>query len=122
MANITPTLTNVGPSGDGSTILAIWGPFTESDACLPISYPAMSDKSVHVYGTFGSASVAVQGSNNGTSFAALNDPTGTVIAITTERIKAILENTMQIKPVATGGTGQSITVAILMRLANPLRQ
>lgn len=122
MAAIQPTLTDVGLKGDGSTILAVWTPVTESDTCVPISMPEHSDKSVHVSGTFGSASVAVQGSNNGgASFASLNDPTGTVIAITAEKIKAVLENTVQVKPVATGGSAQSLTISMLVHLTNPLR-
>jgi hypothetical protein len=51
----------------------------------------------------------------------LNDATGTVIAITTAKIKEVLEMTEQVKPVATGGTGQSLTVVILARRATPMR-
>lgn len=121
MAVIKPTVTDVG-IGNGSCKLVVWSTVTEADTCAPVSYPDLTDRSIHVYGTFGGSSTAVQGSNNGgASFAALNDTGGTVIAITAEKIKAILENSQQIKPVITGGTSQSLSVAILFHLSQALR-
>ena len=124
MASIAPVKTFGGSKGDGSTYVVTWTPITNADQCIAWSAPEYSDRSVHVSGTFGGTSIAVQGSNNaGVSFASLNDPTSTVIAITTEAIKAILENTDQIKPVRSGGDGTtSITVSMLFHLSNPLRQ
>lgn len=121
MATIKPTVTAVGV-GNNAAQLVIWTPVTEADTCAAVSFPDLTDRSVHVYGTFGSASVAIQGSNNnGASFVALNDPGGSAIAITSEKIKAILENSQQIKPVATGGSAQSLSVAILFHLSQALR-
>lgn len=124
MAGIAPTITDVSQKGDGSTLLAVWTPVTSagSDTCNPISYPQFTDKSVHVSGTFGGGSVAIKGSNNaGASYAALNDPSSTAIAITQETIKAILENTVLVQPVISGGTSMSVTISMLLRLNNPLR-
>ena len=123
MATIVPTITYPNAArGDGSTVLVVWTPVTENDTCRPVSYPEMSDKSVHVSGTFGGASVAVNGSNNsGASYAALNDPSSTAIAITSEKIKAVLENTALVQPSPTGGSGQSLTISMLFHLTNPLR-
>lgn len=121
MAAIKPTITTIG-RGDGSCVMVLWTPVTEADTCVPFEAPDLTDKSVHVYGTFGGSSTAIHGSNNGgTSFAALNDPSSTAIAITTEKIKAVLENTQQIKPVITGGAAQSLSVAVLVKQNNPLR-
>lgn len=121
MATIKPTITTLG-RGDGSCVMLLWTPVTEADVCAAAEFPDLSDKSIHVYGTFGGSSTAIHGSNNGgSSFAALNDPSSTVIAITTEKIKQILENTQQIKPVITGGTGQTLSVAVLVKQNNPLR-
>lgn len=124
MAVIAPVRTWGGSKQDGSTYIVTWTPVTNADTCGPWSAPEYADRSVHVSGTFNSASVAVKGSNNaGVSFASLNDPTSTVIAITAEAIKAILENTDQIGPVITGGGGsQSLTISMLFHLSNPLRQ
>lgn len=122
MATIAPVITFGGSRGDGSTMIATWTPVTNADTCRAVSYPEYTDRSVHVYGTFTGSSVAVQGSNNGgVSFAALNDPTSTVIAITTEGIRAVLENSDQIRPSVSGGSG-SLSISVLFHLSNPLRQ
>ncbi len=121
MATIQATVTGVG-NNDRSTLLVVWAAVTESDVCQPVSYPEFADKSVHPSGTFGGASVRVYGSNNGSTFVALNDASSTAIAISSEGIKQVLENTLFVKPDMTGGSGQTITISMLFRLANPLRQ
>lgn len=121
MAVIAPTIVPVG-NMDGSIVRVTWTPVIETDTCAPASLPEFADKSIQVFGSFGGTSVALHGSNDGgTTFAALNIPAGTAIAITTTSIKQVLENTEQIKPVLTGGTSTSISVVVLCRLANPLR-
>ncbi len=121
MAVIAPTMVPVG-SKDFSLMRVTWTPVTEADTCAPVSLPEYADKSIQVFGTFGSATIALHGSNDGgTTFAALNIPAGTAIGITAAGIKAVLENTEQIKPVTSGGTGSSLSVVVLARLANPMR-
>lgn len=121
MAVIKPIQAAVGQSNNAG-ILVTWTNVTENDSCQAVSMPDLTDRSAHVYGTFGGASVAIQGSNNGgASFVALHDPTSTAIAITSEAIKAILENSQLIVPVATGGTSQSLSIAILFHLSQALR-
>lgn len=122
MAVIIPTETDVSPKSDGSAILVVWTPVTQADSCRAVEYPKHNDKSIYVSGTFGGASVALHGSNDRTNFAALNTPASVAIAITAESVKAVLENTVQVKPVATGGAGQSITVSMLVHFSNPARQ
>jgi hypothetical protein len=121
MATITPTLLDISSKQDGSVIRAIWTPVTEADTCAPVQFPQYADKSVQVAGTFGSSSTAVQGTIDGTNFAALTDQGGTTIAITAAGIKQVLQNAYQIKPVTTGGTSQSLTISMIFRLSNPLR-
>ena len=121
MAVIAPTIVPIG-NRDGSIVRVTWATVTEADTCGPAALPEFADKSIQVFGSFGGTSVALHGSNDGgTTFAALNIPAGTAIAITTASIKQVLENTEQIKPVLTGGTSTSISVVVLCRLANPLR-
>ncbi len=120
MATITPTVVGVNKN-DGSTYLVTWTPVTESDTFGPVFLPEYADKSVHVTGTFGSCTLAVHGSNDGVNYAALNDASSTVIGIQSDKIKQVLENTAYVKPIATGGSAQSLTVAMLFRMSNPLR-
>lgn len=123
MAVIKPTVRDVSPSGDGAALLYTWTPVTEADTCAPIATPKHSDKSIHAYGTFGGASVALHGSNNdGATFAALNTPASAAIALIADSIKAVLENTQQVKPVITGGTAQILSVGLLVHFSNPARQ
>lgn len=124
MAVIKPTLRDVSPNGDQSTIQVIWTPVTNADTCAPVEYPKSSDKSIAVSGVFGGATVALHGSNDdGTSFAALNSPNSVVIGLAAAGVKAVLENTQQVKPIATGGGGtQALIIAMLFHLSNPQRQ
>lgn len=122
MANVSATVSYPAP-GDGSTVLLSWTlTSAASDVGLAYAVPAHSDKSIHVSGTFGSGTVTVQGSNNGgSSYVGLTDPTQTAISITSEGIKAILENTALIRPVLTGGSGATVVISILCRMASSLR-
>ena len=120
MAVIVPKVATVG-YGNSAVQTVQWTPVTEADTCRPIQFPEFSDKSIQVSGTFGGASVALNGSNDGTNFAALRDPSSTTIAITQAGIKAVLENTWQVQPSVTGGSSQSLTITLLVHAANPLR-
>lgn len=122
MATIQPTYTTVG-AGNYAARLVTWTPVTENDTCQAVSIPDLTDRSVHVSGTFGGATVVIQGSNivGGTTYVSLNDSGGTAISITTEKMKVILENSLLIRPSASGGTGQSLTINILFHLSQALR-
>jgi|GEM_PF-1201307 len=124
MATITPTITDISMRGDGSVQQVIWASVTQADTCLAVKFPQYADKTIQVAGTFGGASVAVNGSIDGTNFAPLTDQGGTVIAITTApaaSIKQVLQNALYVQPAATGGAGQSLTISMIFRLSNPLR-
>ena len=117
-------VTTAAGRGDGSTIVVTWSPVTSVDTCHPVRLPEYADRSIHVSGVFGGSTTKIEGSNNGgVSFAPLADTTDTTIAISTETIKAVLENTDFIKPVVSGGDAtQSLTISLLFHLTNPLRQ
>lgn len=68
---------------------------------------SQGDRSIHVSGTFGGASIALMGSNeaNGTNGVALRDLNGNVIAITSAAIVVVLELTEYLWPAITGGDG-----------------
>lgn len=125
MAVVAFTLTDVSEKGDGSALKIVWTPMLNGDTGAPVQFPKHNDKSIHVSGTFGTGgSVAVEGSNNnGASFVALRSPDSNTIAITSETIKAVLENTAQVRPHVTAGDGTtSLTVSMLFHFSNPARQ
>lgn len=123
MAAIAPTITDVSPTGDGSALQVVWTPVTSagSDTCNPVYYPKHSTKSIQVSGTFGGSSTALNGSNDGTNYAALNNPAGSAIAITAAKVSGVLENTAYIQPVNTGGTASSVSITMLLVAPTPPR-
>jgi len=122
MATIVPTVLDISPRQDGSVFRVIWASVTQADTCQQVQFPQYADKTIQVAGTFGGTSVAVNGTIDGTNFAALTDQSGTTIAITTAGIKQVLQNAYQIQPALTGGAGVSLTISMIFRLSNPLRQ
>jgi len=83
----------------------------------PFACPSYPIKSVHVTGTFGGATVTMQGSNIGTTptYAALTtDGTTACSVATSEAIKNVWENTYYVRPsVASGGGTTDLTVYLL---------
>lgn len=77
-----------------------------------------ADRSVQVSGTFGGASVDIEGSNDGSNWSTLNDPQGNALTFSGgSRIEAILELSRYIRPKVTGGDGTTaILVSMLVRI------
>ena len=71
--------------------------------------------SIQVVGTFGGASVALQGSNDGTNWVGLSDRAGTAIAITAAGGAEFSTSFVYFRPLATGGTSDDLDVFIALR-------
>ena len=71
--------------------------------------------SIQVIGTFGGASVALQGSNDGTNWVGLADRAGTVIALTAAGGAEFSTSFVYLRPLATGGSGDDLDVFIALR-------
>lgn len=67
-------------------------------------------------GTFGGATVTLQGSLDGTNWATLTDAQGNAISVTSAALEAVTELVRYIRPVVTGGSGTDVTVLLLMRV------
>lgn len=109
------SLTPVGPIPYTAWV-AQWTPLTPSDAVGDaLEMPAWADRSVQITGTFDSATVVLQGSNDGTNWATLSDPQGNPISATSAKLEQIEEITRYIRPSTSGGSSsQSITVTVLI--------
>lgn len=84
------------------------------DTGEPVYLPEFGDRSWQVEGTFGSGgSVRPEGSNDGTNYRALTDPTQTAIAQTAAGLKQILESTLMVRPNCTAGDGTTAIVVTL---------
>lgn len=71
--------------------------------------------SIQVSGTFGGATVKVQTSNDGTNFADIKDIHNTAISTTAAAMFEATSAAVYIKPVISGGTGDSVNVILHMR-------
>lgn len=100
---ISITWTNL-QSGD-------WGSWEGSD-----SYP---DKTVHVYGTFGTSTVQIEGTHASSGNpVVVKDGNGAAISnISTPTLAVIRDNPALIRPMLVGGSGASITVVVTGRRA-----
>lgn len=124
MTTVNYTAAEDTSSDDGSIQNYTWSPLTTANADgAPIGAVAFADRSVQVVGTFGVAgSVSIQGSNDGTNWAVLNNAQGTPATFTAAGIKQIVELTSHMRPFVTAGDGTtSLSVILVARRQNPLR-
>jgi len=103
------------PNSDRASMVVKWEAVTEADTCAAVALPAWSDRSVQVNGTFGGATVIIQGSNDGTNYVTLNNPADAALSFAAAGLEAVLELTATLKPSISGGTGQSINIYLHMR-------
>jgi hypothetical protein len=88
---------------------------------VPVSIPAAADRSVQCVGTFDTATISMQGSNDGTTWFELNAIQNftTAIASTADAspgIQQIGENVLWIRPLEAGGAGSvAVNVYLLCR-------
>ena len=113
MATITATVTRAKSWADAWVVK--WETMGDADTGSTVEMVEANDKSVQIAGTFGSATVVLQGSNDGTNWATLADPQGTAISKTAAAIEQVLEHTRYIRAVTSGGTGTDIDVTVFMR-------
>ena len=121
MATVIPTILEVAT--DGSAHLVVWTPLTTANADgTRAQLNRFPDKTVQVDGTFGAAGqVTIQGSNDGSTWATLSDPVSNPLVLTSAGIKAVSENPLYIRPLASGDGTTSLTVRLLAGTSNDLR-
>lgn len=118
MATKQPTV-NRTVQGAMSIFTATWV-LGDADTAVEVSMTDYADKSVQVHGNLGSATVVLEGSNDGANWFTLRDPTGAALSFTAAGLKAVLENTLYVRPKTAGGSGSNVTVTLLGRMASPL--
>lgn len=112
MATISPALTVVS-----EVAKVTWTPITSADtaAAFTVGGEGADLASVQITGTFGGATIALHGSNDGTNYVALKDITGSAISMTSAGLVDCRVAALYIKPVVTGGAGYTFTVTVVMR-------
>ena len=108
---------------DGSAILIKWEALvTGSLDGIKVSVAKWADKTVQAIGTFDTATITMQGSNDGTNWFTLTDFSGTDVAFTAAGGAAIAEAPFYIRPlVSSVGGSTDIDVLLLCRTNNILR-
>lgn len=67
------------------------------------------------FGTWGGATVVLQGSNDGTNWVTLKDPTGTDISLTANGAFEFATAMLYVRPSISGGTGDDVDVIVVTR-------
>ena len=116
MADVTPTKEWLEQFGPRIRIVT-WETLTNANTSgSAVQMPQGADRSVQFVGTFDSATVKLQGSNDGVNYHSLTDPQGNAIEKTAAAIEQITEITRYIKPVTTGGgASQDVDVFLLVK-------
>jgi len=80
----------------------------------PVWFPHMADKCIQVIGTWGGATLLIEGSLDGINFETLNDPFGAALSFSGNKLKQVLEDPYVVRPRVSGGDGTtSLTVYLL---------
>lgn len=98
-------------------VVATWPAMTNGDEGEAIELANFADRSVQVFGDFGTGgNVRIEGSLDGINYAPLTDPQGNNLDINTAKIEAIVELVRWIRPRITAGDGStSLTVTMLLK-------
>lgn len=117
MATVNPTI-NRALQGAQSVMSSVWnlGNADEGNPCNLIDF---ADRSVQVQGTFGAATVVIEGSNDGVNYHTLRDPQGVTLSFTQAGLKQVLESCLYIRAKSSGGTGTEVVVTLIGRKADP---
>ena len=115
MATVTPTPGIV--SGDPNVQSMSWALTTANTDGSPFEYVQYTDLCWQAAGTWGGATLTIQGSNDGTNwFSMSNAAAGTAATFTADGGKQTIERPRYVRPnLTTAGTGATVTVTLIAR-------
>ncbi len=116
MPTVNPTITFVG----NDAVLFSWTLTNVDNDGAPVgpNHADYADRTVAARGTFGGASVAIQGSNQPdvpSVWFVIDDPQGLDLTLAAAGGKALTELPMWSRPLLSGGAGSSVTIEMLCR-------
>ena len=116
MATVNPTVTVVG----NDAVLFSWTLTNVDNDGAPVgpNHVDYADRTITARGTFGGASVAIQGSNEVSlpaNWIGLDDPQGADLNLSAAGGKNITEVPVWTRPLLTGGAASSVIVELLCR-------
>lgn len=90
----------------------------QGDTAVPFVLSVYADRTVQVEGTFGGASVAIEGSNDGTNYHTMTDPQGNALLFAAAGLETIMELPYYVRPAVSGGDGTTdLTITLCGRRA-----
>ncbi len=112
----TIALTSTNRDVVNGAIVLTWEALGNADSGTAFAVPFKTSITMQAIGTFGAATVTLQGSNDGTNWAPLQwkGKTATALALTSAGIAEAVECPAYIRPTTTGGTGTDIDVIIAL--------
>lgn len=95
----------------------VWEALATGDTITSQAVPEKSGLagSVQISGTFGGATVALQCSNDGTTFFTMSDLAGNEISTTSAAFFEFSSAAVYLKPSISGGTGDDVDVVVALR-------
>lgn len=122
MATVTPTRTSrLEVGGDDSVAIYTWALTSANTDGLPIEWVQWADRCFTGTGTWGGATLTIQGSNDGSTWVTLNNAQGTAATATADKALQIVEVPRFVRPnLTTAGVGAAVTVILCARRAQPL--
>lgn len=114
MATVQPTVTNVSDD----VVTFSWNLTTANVDGAPVGaqHANFADRAFSATGTWGTATLQWQGSNDGTNWFMLNDPFGVDLTLSANGMFAVAELPLYMRPMLTvAGSGATITVIMVGR-------
>lgn len=109
----TISLTSTDRNTVPGVVLYKWEALGNADDGAPVSVGYAADITVQAIGTFGSATVRLQGSNDGTNWHNMTQKGGTTaLGFTAAGVHSINEMPAFIRPATVGGTGTDVDVIV----------
>lgn len=110
-------------SFEGDDIIKFaWTITTANSNGAPIgpAHVNFADRTYQAVGTWGGATLQMQGSNDGTNWFMLNDPFGVDLSLTANGMFAVAEAPLYVRPaLSVAGSGASIVVTLVGRRNRP---
>lgn len=114
MATISPS-----PNGAYKASVVTWTPIATGDTinAYEVAGATGALAAVQFTGTFGGATVNLQGSNDGSSWFELSTPSGTAVSTTASALFEVSTAVLFLRPSISGGSGDAVTVVLALRQA-----
>lgn len=112
MAVITPTISEIKAYEENTRVVS-WANIANGDTCTDVELPGFNIRSIQFAGTFGGATIVLQGSNDSTNYSTLTNGRGTAISKTAAAFEDVHQVSRLTRPSISGGAGSTITATLL---------